>query len=117
MPLYLYELGTDFSTPFTQNADAQAQLWRTIDAPYAFAVGFYSDSQPLLTWTNRHRGRTADSTQIFRSVNGGQWLYRTTVANTIESFVDGPLSPGAYSYFIRHVTAVASTVNDNSSIA
>lgn len=114
---FLYELGTDFSSPFTQNSDALAQLWRSINPPYGFAVGFYSDSQPWLTWTNQHRGRTADSTQVYRRVNGGQWQYRTTVAHDVESFVDGPLSPAAYGYFIRHVTAVASTVNDNSPIA
>jgi hypothetical protein len=111
------ELGTDPSSPFTVNSDALAQLWRAQATPGSFTVGFLTVSQPLLNWANQHPGRATDSTEIYRKVNGGVWAYHQRVAGTVTSFVDGPLPAGTYSYFIRHVTALATTVSDNPPIA
>lgn len=97
--------------------DVLAQLWREQPQPASFTLDFFSDSQPQLTWVNQHRGRTADSTEIYRKQNGGSWEYRARVAGTATSFVDGPLPPAGYSYFIRHVTALASVVEDAGQIA
>lgn len=89
----------------TLTVDAAAHLWGKQAGPTGFGATLTGGNRPQLTWTNRHPGRSLDSTEVFRSVNGGTWTYRTRVGGAATSWTDTALANGSYSFFIRHATA------------
>jgi hypothetical protein len=76
-----------------------AQLWRHIKPPILDSVRLIGGNQVAVSWQNQNAQRTFDETQIVRNgVKVGSTVFRT------QSFTDGPLSPGTYTYRLLHTT-------------
>lgn len=118
--LMLYQLsfhnerGADnLPPPGAPAPDAVFQLWANIDTAANLAALIVNGNQPHLTWVNWHKGRSFDSTQVYRRINlTGAWQFIATVDRLGVSYTDGPLPNGTYEYFVRHVTAGAPVTAD-----
>src|SRR5574341_1074059 len=98
--------GFDSTTVFDgQTVEAAAHLWGKFPAPTGLTATLVGANQPRLVWTNHHRGRSIDSTEVFRNANGTGWLFRSRVVGDSAAWKDTLLAAGTYGYFIRHVTS------------
>lgn len=93
------------------------QLWKTIAQPAGFFTDLFTSNRPRVSWTNRHLGRPVDSTEVYRRVNAGGWVFRAKSGPTAVDFVDTALANGTYSYFVRHVAAPAPERSDIPALA
>jgi len=98
---------SNFPPPNYFESHGGFQLWKTINQPSAFYTDTLSINRPRAHWTNHHSGRTVDSTEVYRRVNGGGWQWRATQNQDSTSFTDTAVANGVYGYFVRHVSAPA----------
>src|SRR5574341_1941061 len=102
----LLPAGFDTMSIFDSTAvDAAAHLWGRLPTPTGLTASLVGSNQPRLNWTNHHPGRSIDSTEVFRNVNGTAWQCRAIASGLLAQFSDTQLPAGTYGYFIRHVTS------------
>lgn len=104
---FAHHYAHDSAGALASNAEVngKAQVWKAIDRPTSIAVEGVGFLIVRVKWQNHHRGRSIDSTQVWRRT-AGVWNWLATRSFSLDSLRDTLTASGQYWYAVRHVTAL-----------